>query len=145
MADARREPRHVIPNARHEHGDIEENFVWRAAALMLAVLVVCAVTVIWLYPRSLSDVTLKSPLPVYPAPRLQPDPPADMRAYREQQRQQLDGTGWVDRAQGVVHLPIEESMQRVAHDGIPGWPAPAPAPTTAPAPAPAPAPTGAHP
>jgi hypothetical protein len=37
---------------------------------------------------------------------------------------QLDSTGWVDQAHGVVHIPIADAMRIVGHEGIPGWPAP---------------------
>ena len=124
MADTEK----LIPNARHEHTDIGEGFVWVAAALMLALLVACALLARWLYPQSLSDATLTPPLPVYPAPRLQSDPPADMRAFHAQQLRQLDSTGWVDEAHGVVHIPIADAMRIVGHEGIPGWPAPGSSP-----------------
>jgi hypothetical protein len=120
MADTRK----LIPTARHEHTDIGEGFVWVAVALMLGLLFACALLTRWLYPQSLSDTTLTSPLPVYPAPRLQSDPAADMQALRAQQMRQLYSTGWVDEAHGVVHLPIADAMRIVVHEGIPGWPAP---------------------
>jgi hypothetical protein len=124
MAD----PEKLIPNARHEHTDIGEGFIWVAAALTLALLLACALLARWLYPQSLSDAMLTPPLPVYPAPRLQSDPPADMRAFHAQQLRQLDSTGWVDEAHGVVHIPIADAMRIVAHEGIPGWPAPGSSP-----------------
>ena len=119
MADAEK----LIPTARHEHSDIGERFIWVAAASMLGLLVGCALLTRWLYPQSLS-AALTPPLPVYPAPRLQSDPPADMRAFHAQQMRQLDSTGWVDAAHGVIHIPIWDAMRIVEHEGIPGWPAP---------------------
>ena len=114
----------LIPNARHEHSDIGERFIWVAAALMLGLLFACALLTWWLYPQSLSDATLTLPLPVYPAPRLQSDAAADMRAFHAQQMRQLDRTGWVDEAHGVVHIPIADAIRIVGQEGIPGWPAP---------------------
>jgi hypothetical protein len=64
------------------------------------------------------------PLPVYPAPRLQSDSAADMRAFHAQQMRQLESTGWADEAHGVVHIPIVDAMHIVGREGIPGWPAP---------------------
>ena len=114
----------LIPTARHEHSDIGERSIWVAAALMLGLLFACALLTWWLYPQSLSDATLTLPLPVYPAPRLQSDPRADMRTFHAQQMQQLDSTGWVDEVHGVVHIPIADAMRIVGQEGIPGWPAP---------------------
>ena len=94
-----------------------------AVAVCLGTLILCAGLVFALYPESISDVTLHLPLATYPSPRLQPSPPADMRAFHAQEMRRLNGTGWVDKAQGVVHIPIEEAMRKVAADGIPGWPA----------------------
>jgi hypothetical protein len=118
MADADK----VIPNARHEHSDIGEKSIWVAAALMLGLLVACALLTRWLYPQSLSDTTLVAPLPLYPAPRLQSDPRADMRAFHALEMQQLDSAGWVDEAHGVVHIPIADAMRIVGQEGVPGWP-----------------------
>ena len=116
----------LIPNARHEHSDIGEKSIWVAAALMLVLLVACALLTWWLYPQSLSDATLTPPLPLYPAPRLQSDPPTDMRAFHALEMQQLGSTGWVDEVHGVVHIPIGDAMRIVAHEGIPGWPGASP-------------------
>jgi hypothetical protein len=124
MADAEK----LIPTARHEHSDIREKSIWVAAASMLGLLVACALLTWWLYPQSLSDATPTPPLPVYPAPRLQSDPPADMRAFHAREMQQLDSTGWVDEAHGLLHIPIADAMRIAAHEGIPGWPAPGPGP-----------------
>jgi hypothetical protein len=112
----------LIPTARHEHTDIGEGFVWAGVALMVGLLAVCALLTWWLYPQSLSDATLTPPLPEYPAPRLQSDPAADMRAFHALEMRQLDSTGWVDETHEVVHIPIADAMRIVAHEGIPGWP-----------------------
>jgi len=34
-------------------------------------------------------------------------------AWREQARQRLESTGWVDREKGIVHIPIEQAMGMV--------------------------------
>jgi hypothetical protein len=41
--------------------------------------------------------------------------PLDTRAYeeKERQRQRLHEYGWVDRDGGLVHLPIEQGIERV--------------------------------
>ena len=35
-----------------------------------------------------------------------------------------NGTGWIDKAHGIAHIPIADAMRLVAQEGIPGWPAP---------------------
>ena len=111
-----------LPPARHEPNDVSERFVWGALALMLSSLIAVALLVYFIYPGTLQDHRLTLPLPVYPAPRLQTSPPADMAAFYRDEMQRLHGLYWVDRAHGIVHIPIEDAMQKLAHDGIPGWP-----------------------
>ena len=48
-----------------------------------------------------------------PEPRLQKDPRADMHQMRLREEAQLKDYGWVNRAAGVVHIPIEEAMRRL--------------------------------
>ena len=78
----------------------------------------------WLYPQAITDRPITLPLPRYPAPQLQTDPAADMQAFLAREQQVLHATGWVDRAHGIAHIPIEAAMQEVARRGIPGWPQP---------------------
>lgn len=119
MVDAERS----IPVARHEPTDIGEGFIWGAVALVLGVLILCAFLVLWLYPQSRLDRTLHLPLPLYPAPRLQANPPADLQRFHSEEMLRLNSSGWVDKAHGVAHIPITDAMREVAKEGIPGWPA----------------------
>lgn len=45
------------------------------------------------------------------APTLQVAPSRDFAAFSERVRRQLDELGWVDREQGIAHIPIEEAMR----------------------------------
>jgi hypothetical protein len=118
MADSER----AIPDARHERSDVGEGFIWGAFALLLGSLAVTVLVILWLFPHSLLDRTIRLPLPVYPTPRLQPSPRADMQRFYSEEMQRLNSTGWVDKAHGVVHIPIADAMRKVAQEGIPGWP-----------------------
>lgn len=55
-------------------------------------------------------------------PRLEIDPAADLAAFRAQQQGELGGYGWVDRAHGVVRIPIAQAMQDIVKTGIKDWP-----------------------
>ena len=55
-----------------------------------------------------------------PPPRLQADPEGDLRAHREPKRRRLDGYGWVNRAAGIAHIPIEKAMEMEAAEGEAG-------------------------
>jgi hypothetical protein len=53
----------------------------------------------------------------FPAPALQTDPQDDLKRFLSEQKEQLSGYHWIDRAQGVVRIPIEEAMRIIAARG----------------------------
>jgi hypothetical protein len=112
----------ALPPARHEQSDVSFRFLLSGVAVVLATLLLCTFGVMWLYPTSVQDRRLTSPLPVYPTPRLQSDPAADLQRFTAQELSRLNSVGWVDKSHGVVHIPIDEAMRRVAAQGIPDWP-----------------------
>ncbi len=56
-----------------------------------------------------------------PAPRLQTDPPRDLREYFMREHALLSSYGWVDRAHGIARVPIDVAMQRALREGLPGF------------------------
>lgn len=52
------------------------------------------------------------------APQLQVVPGLDLRELRAQETEQLDGYGWVDQSQGLVHVPIEEAIDMLLEQGV---------------------------
>ena len=116
MAEAER----AIPDARHEPSDVSERFIWGALALLLGSLAAIGLLVWWLFPHSVPDRTLRPPLPVYPAPRLQPSPRADMQHFYAAEMHRLNSVGWVDKAHGIVHIPIADAMREIAQARHPG-------------------------
>jgi len=65
-----------------------------------------------------------------PAPRLQISGTIHWEEYRDAQRERLSTYGWMDRASGAVHIPIERAMEIVLARGVgplpPGLMAPPP-------------------
>lgn len=90
--------------------------------LVLTVVALLGGAVGVMYPATRDPHLVRTPVPAFPAPALQPDPAADMAAFRTRQLDQLNGTWWVDRAAGTVHQPIGDAMRRLAAQGIPDWP-----------------------
>jgi hypothetical protein len=45
-----------------------------------------------------------------------------LQRLRAREMQILNGSGWVDKERGVVHIPITQAMREVASEGIAGWP-----------------------
>jgi hypothetical protein len=115
----------ALPPARHEPTDISRRVLWIGAPALIVVVIALALLVLALFPGQAVDRTLHLPLPHYPAPELQVSPREDMEKFRAEQSRWINGTGWIDKTHGVVHIPIEDAMREVAAEGIPGWPMPA--------------------
>jgi hypothetical protein len=121
-----------VPPARHEPQDVSFHALGIGFIATLVTLLLCVLLAIWLFPQILQDRRLTSPLPSYPSPQLQADPPADMRAFLHREADQLNSGGWIDRNAGIAHIPIDEAMKLLAARGIPDWPTATPSPTPAP-------------
>jgi len=111
-----------LPTARHEPSDVTIRFgiAWFGGIVVALGLVIAMA----LFPQTRSRHMVGMPVPNFPAPALQSSPRADMAAFLQAELTRLNGTGWVDRAHGIVHIPIADAMRRVAEDGIAGWPTP---------------------
>lgn len=73
------------------------------------------------FPRALPDTNRQ--MSVEPsAPRLQINPSADLVRYETEQDKRLRSYYWIDKKKGIVHIPIEAAMQKIARTGIPGFP-----------------------
>lgn len=57
-----------------------------------------------------------------PEPRLQTHPRVHLDEYLSREQALLDSYGWVDRAGGIARVPITVAMQRLAQQGIAGFP-----------------------
>ncbi|MGZ5428756.1 MAG: hypothetical protein ACXWFS_07090 [Thermoanaerobaculia bacterium] len=67
---------------------------------------------------------------VPPGPNLQPNPSADLAAFRSAEEAELATWAWVDREKAVARVPVERALEIVAARGLP---APPPMPPPAPA------------
>lgn len=56
-------------------------------------------------------------------PVLQASPNAEIVQHRAEERARLQGYGWIDRTNGVVHVPIERAMELLLERGLPTRPA----------------------
>lgn len=100
----------------------------------LLALVAVALALMWPLTISLRDagIAQDAPPPVLPearmphqppAPRLQPDPPQDLRQLVERERRELTGYGWIDESVEVARIPIERAMDLLVEHGLPAAPA----------------------
>jgi len=56
-------------------------------------------------------------------PHLQVNPREALRELRAREDSLLNSYGWIDQPAGIVHVPIEEAMKRIAQQGLPARPA----------------------
>ncbi|MGZ8256075.1 MAG: hypothetical protein ACXWVT_14565 [Burkholderiaceae bacterium] len=119
------------PGAKYEHTDIDVNIGYQFA-LWLSVAMLMSVGIIWgtfyffenqqksantqaqKYPLS---ATMKRTAP--PLPNLQKQPFKDIFSLRDGENKQLTSYGWVDKAGGITHIPIDRAMEVMLQKGFP--------------------------
>jgi hypothetical protein len=57
----------------------------------------------------------------FPSPRLIQDETDWLNRAQTEQRSRLEGWRWVDRDKGLIAMPIEEAMRRIAAKGADGY------------------------
>ena len=87
----------------------------------LIFLVITPLVLMGAFPRAVSDVSRALSVEP-PQPRLQTDPSEDLAKFLVGEDKRLNTYYWIDRKNGVVHIPIEQAMQELAEDGIDGFP-----------------------
>ena len=115
-------PEPVLPPARYEQSDVTVRSALIAFPAILVGLLLAVLVVRWIYPGTAVDRRLPTALPVFPEPRLQPDPQLDMQTFLNTELQRLNSGGWDDEPKGIGHIPIDDAMRRIAASGIPDWP-----------------------
>ncbi len=118
------------PEVLHETSDIN---VWSVGRFAIGLGLLCVFSLFLLYGlfRYFQSAT-GGPMPstelnvdartLPPAPRLQHSPILDLREMREAEDKILNGYGWIDRAHGIVHVPISRAIQMLAQRGLPSRP-----------------------
>jgi hypothetical protein len=106
----------------------------RTVSLILVVFAVVAAVALgvvsWLHPflahRALRDVPPPSVMEsqAFPTPsiRLQPEPLVDIAALHQREDAILVSYGWIDKAHGVAHIPIDQAMQSVVGHSLDATP-----------------------
>jgi hypothetical protein len=84
-------------------------------------LVISCFVLIVAYPRALPDVDRNLRI-APPGPRLQTDAEGDLQKLRADEERRLNSYYWIDKEKGIVHIPIEQAMKKLATTGAPGFP-----------------------
>lgn len=127
-------PRHDATQASSQH---EANVVgfWPIIVFGGALLVLTVIVLVLMGGLLRSLMTRSSaadaPLPPLaasrqppPQPHLQVAPSQELQAVQQQEDALLSSYGWVDRANGIVRVPINRAMELVAERGLPTRPQP---------------------
>lgn len=128
------------PGAGYEHTDIEPAVgyrfaVWLAVAMVLSAGLVYGIFAFFGRQATAQDAAARQfPLAQGvsqdpPAPRLQTQPFKDVWQLKNDQRSALTSYGWIDKANGVVHIPIDRAMALTIERGLPARPGGSNAPT----------------
>ena len=118
------------PGAGYEHTDVEPGVGYRFALWLAVAMALSAGLVYGIFmffgtrATAVNNATRTFPLAQGisqdpPSPRLQTQPFKDLYQLKTEQRGALTSYGWVDKTNGVVHIPIERAMALTLERGLP--------------------------
>jgi hypothetical protein len=107
----------------YEPSDVDPRLIAILAGGVAFFLAAVPFVLLGVYPQARHEPS-GNPVNAAPPPRLQIDPRADLQALGSTETVRLSTYGWIDRARGTVHLPVERAMELTAQRGLPGWPKP---------------------
>jgi hypothetical protein len=108
-------------NTAYEKSDWRLGYIGLVFLGTFLLLLVTPFILMWAFPHALPDASRELTI-APPPPRQQVAPPVDLARYLAAQKLKLETYYWIDRDRGIVHIPIEEAMKRVAEHGIDGFP-----------------------
>lgn len=112
------------PKVDFEHRDIDFRRVmaiigWLALGILI-VYGVCAIIIFSSKPPYRHWKRVIEPIRTEPPePRLQTNPSEDLTALHAEEDAALQHYGWIDRANGIVHIPIDQAVDILASRGLP--------------------------
>lgn len=118
------------PAHRHEGVDVQFWQIFAGTMAFVVFIGVIALLVAWLYQylsltmpaESGLNAPLGGKLKVPPPPRLQSNPPLDLKTFREEEEKSLHSYGVIDPDAGTVRVPIERAIELTAQQGLPARP-----------------------
>jgi hypothetical protein len=117
--------------AGYEHSDMNPAVI-AAGAMGLLLMLTVALVLVTLLEQAMVGVpfTISRPVdligglqaasaPRPPAPALEAQPGQTLNRYRAIEESRLNSYGWVDRASGVIRIPIDRAIDLTAQRGLP--------------------------
>ncbi len=98
--------------------------LWPVAVVyagVVALLVISCLVLMVAYPNALPDVPRTLHI-APPGPWLETDPHGDLLRFHAEEEKRLNTYYWIDKQNGVVHIPIEQEIKNLAAAGVPGFP-----------------------
>ena len=109
------------PETAYEASDWRIGAIGVVLAVVLAVVAIAVLALLAGFPIATSDVERRLATAL-PDPALQTDPAQDLAKLRAREDQALNAYYWLDRANGIVHIPIAQAMREVVARGLDGFP-----------------------
>jgi len=100
-------------------------FIFGAVLVVITAIILLAMGgLFWRFSRQAAKTDPRPPLLANtrqppPAPRLQISPIQDLQTIQAAEAEILSGYGWVDRANGVVRIPISRALDLLIERGLP--------------------------
>ena len=88
------------------------NLLWIGVVFTIAILVTVILGEALYFGAQRTETRLKAKLTVY----------RDLELFRAEQQEQLQKTGWIDRVNGIVQIPIDDAMEMVVRRVAAGEP-----------------------
>ena len=104
------------PRRDHERSDWNMSYVLLTAILFAVSVTVLCAGAWWIFRQLHASAaarhmgTARENAPPPPNPKLQVAPSADWEQMIATERTFLNSYGWIDRSQGIVHIPIRRAM-----------------------------------
>jgi hypothetical protein len=115
------EPAGINPDTAYEPSDWRISTTAIVLAMVLALVAIAVFALRIIFQTAALDVD-RSPTVAMPASTLQTDPAQDLVRLRAREDQALNTYYWVDRQNGVVHIPIDQALKQIVARGLDGFP-----------------------
>ena len=105
---------------RLEPDSTQPKLLLAVAGAVLLLLAIAFGVVLWFYTANVPPHGPTVPK-TFPSPRLMQDESDWLNRTQTEQRARLQGWRWIDRNKGLIAIPIDEAMRRIAAKGADGY------------------------
>ncbi len=131
MQDSTPENATAAAQRGHESAELDTSYIGWFTAVFVVLLIGTAISAFAMLggfrvPRPPTAAAPRAEAPTGARlPALQSAPAGELYAYRRDKAKMLEGYAWVDRAGGIVQIPIDRAMQLMVERSAPGPASPA--------------------